>query len=505
MRTRKTVLNVISDVLPQIVIIAIAIFKSKIFLNNLGDDNVGLYNYLNQIIAYLSLAELGLTSAVMYYLYNPIRGKNYLKIAQLVNGAKFTFKIIMIVIFVIGVIVAPFLPHLIKNLQFENIYVIEIFLIILVTNVLTYFSTPFIITFDAYQEKYKYIFWFQLLIILRNIISIILVLVFKNLFLVVALECITSILQNVIIRFLYKKNFKMILATKTTRKDLSFLKKVKSLVPHRLGYIISQNIDIVIVTMSLGLSSVAIYTCYNYIVNCFNVLIGRVSSATLASIGDLIEEKKEKSFNLFLEYNSLLNFFALLIVCPLFIVFNNFISIWYGEKYLLSTLCVLIFCLILYYNIIRINLTTFSSGDGLFKETLVCVWTEVIINLVLSIVLVRYIGILGLVLGTLISMVIGEFIICPHILNKHIFKNKISKYYIDCLLFAVLLTFNIAILSLSYSLFNIQNIFVWFMTSILIFILNFIFVVLEFKIAKKNSIFDRFKNLKKERVKTNES
>lgn len=495
MRTRNTTLNLICDILPQILIIIIAFFKSKIFLTYLGDNIVGLYNYLNQIIAYLSIAELGLTSAVMYYLYSPIRNKDYFNIAKIINGAKYVFKIIMIIIIVIGIILLPFIPSFIKNLTLSRSFVMIIFLIILITNALTYFSTPFIITFDSHQKKYKYIFWYQLLIIIRNILSILFVFLFKNLLLVVLLECLISIIQNILIRFLYKKNFSNIYKIKTKEKNMEFTKKIKSLVPHRIGYVVSQNIDIVLITGFMGLDKVAVYTCYNYIINCFNVLIGRMSSAILASVGDLITEKKEGSYSFFLEYNGILNFMAIILVCPLFIVFNDFIEIWYGKQYLLSWVCVLFFCLMLYYNIIRICLTTFSSGDGLFKETLICVWTEVIINLFLSIVLLRYIGILGLIIGTFAAMIFGEFAICPHILNKNIFKDKISKYYLDCLVYFVILVLNTFIFLKLYSFFDVNSIYSWLLVSVFIFSLNFVLCYIEFKIIKKDAYLDRVLNL----------
>lgn len=194
-----------------------------------------------------------------------------------------------------------------------------------------------------------------------------------------------------------------------------------------------------------------------------------------------------------------MNFIGVVIVCPLFIVFNNFIGLWYGEQYLLSTLCVLVFCLLLYYNIIRICLTTFSSGDGLFKETLICVWLEVIINLVLSIILVNYIGILGLIAGTFIAMIIGEFAVCPCILNKAIFKNKISRYYIDCLIFFVILVFNSLVLYKFYKFLTINSMFAWLLTSILIFVLNFGLSLVEFKILKKDQFMSRFLKFRRRR------
>ena len=149
----------------------------------------------------------------------------------------------------------------------------------------------------------------------------------------------------------------------------------------------------------------------------------------------------------------------------------------------------------LYYNIIRVCLTTFSSGDGLFKETLICVWTEVIINLFLSIVLLRYIGILGLIIGTFAAMIFGEFAICPHILNKNIFKDKISKYYLDCLVYFVILVLNTFIFLKLYSFFDVNSIYSWLLVSVFIFSLNFVLCYIEFKIIKKDAYLDRVLNL----------
>ena len=91
MRTRNSIYNLISDVIPQIIIILISFFRVKIFLNYMGADNLGVYQLYGQILSYLSLAELGLTSAAMYFLYKPISEKNYKKINAILSGVRKTF------------------------------------------------------------------------------------------------------------------------------------------------------------------------------------------------------------------------------------------------------------------------------------------------------------------------------------------------------------------------------------------------------------------------------
>ena len=96
MRTRNSLFNLLSDILPQILIILISFFRVKIFLEYMGADNLGVYQLYGQILSYLSLAELGLTSAAMYYLYRPISEKNYKKINAILSGVKKAFQYILI-------------------------------------------------------------------------------------------------------------------------------------------------------------------------------------------------------------------------------------------------------------------------------------------------------------------------------------------------------------------------------------------------------------------------
>ena len=264
MRTRNSLYNLLSDVIPQIIIILISFFRVKIFLNYMGSDNLGVYQLYGQILSYLSLAELGLTGAAMYFLYKPISENNYKKINALLSGVKKTFQYILTVMFVIGIILSLNISFFFKDTNFSNAFLMITFIIAFLTNILGYFTTPYVVMFDSSQEKYKYVLHTQILLIARHLLQIVLIIIFKSLLVILIVELLFAIFQNIIIRFLFKRNYPKVKFTK--ERDYSFWSKTKELIPHRIGTLVANNIDVIIISKFLGLTSVVIYNCYYYFI-----------------------------------------------------------------------------------------------------------------------------------------------------------------------------------------------------------------------------------------------
>ena len=495
MRTRNSMFNLLSDIIPQIIIIIISFFRVKIFLNFMGADNLGVYQLYGQILSYLSLAELGLTGAAMYYLYKPISEKNYKKINAILSGIKKTFQYILIAMFVIGICLSFNISFFFKDTNFTNSFLVITFIIAFLTNVLGYFTTPYVVMFDSSQEKYKYILHTQILLIVRHLLQIILIIILKELIVILVVELLFAIFQNIIIRHLFKKNYPEVKFTK--EKDFCFWKKTKDLIPHKIGTLVANNIDVIIISKFLGLTSVVIYNCYYYFIFNISMLVNRIGSATLASVGNLLVTDKEKSYNIYLEYNSMLFFIATIICVPLALVVSSFVGLWYGTDMVVNNFTMILFVLILFYSIIRIVLNTFVGAMALYKETLICTCMEIVINLVVSLTLVNKLGIAGLLIGTLLSMVISEYLIKPFVLNKKIFKSNIFIYYLDCIKFFVFASVTYILFYLVFANFNISNLFVWFIMGVLIFIINFIVTVFYYKTIKRLNFLDRIEFLKK--------
>lgn len=495
MRTRNSLYNLLSDIIPQTIIILISFFRVKIFLNYMGADNLGVYQLYGQILSYLSLAELGLTGAAMYFLYKPISEKNYKKINEILSGVRKTFTYILIVMFVVGMVLSLNISFFFKDTAFTNTYLMMTFIIALLTNILGYLTTPYVVMFDSSQEKYKYVLHTQILLIIRHLLQIVLIIIFKNLFVILIVEFIFAIFQNIIIRFLFKKHYPEVKFTK--EKDYSFWSKTKELIPHKIGTLVANNIDVIIISKFLGLTSVVIYNCYYYFIFNISILVNRIGSATLASVGNLLVTDKDKSYNIFLEYNSMLFFIASIICVPLALAITSFVGLWYGKDMIVNNFTTILFILILFYSIIRIVLNTFVGAMALYKETIICTCTEIIINLTVSLLLVNKIGIAGLLIGTLLSMVISEYLIKPFVLNKKIFNSNIFIYYLDCLKYFVFSVIGYILFYIILKYVSINNLLIWFIVGTVIFILNFIITLFYYKLINRTSFLSRISFLKK--------
>lgn len=490
MRTRKVFLNLLSEILPQLIIAVISFVRVKLFLTYIGDEILGVYQLFGQVLAYLSLAELGLTDAAMYYLYKPLYEKKDKDVSSLIVGVKRSFNYVMIAMLVVGILISPFVHYLILDNSLNNIFIIICFILTLLVNVLGYFSTTYTVLFNADQNKYKYSFYTQGLLILRNIADIAVIMILRNLYAVLIVEILFTLLQNLVMKVLYKKHYPNI--SLKAKPNYVFMSKTKSLVPHKVGSLIAYNIDVILVSKILGLTSVVIYNAYYSITYILSSIINKFSSSTLASVGNLLVAEKEKSYDIFLEYNNMLFFIANIICVPLVLFLSPFVSLWYGPNYVVNDIALYLFVFNLMYNIIRIILNVYSSAAALYKETLICTYLEAFINLVVSLTLILSgFDIQGLLLGTASSMIISEFLIKPFILKKHVFKKSIWPYYKDSFISFILIIINIVIFKFIISYLNISSLLVWFIYGVIIFVLNFLLSYLWFKLLHKDKFFGR--------------
>ena len=154
MRTKRVILNAITDVLPQMIIAVLGIFKIKIFLDVLGSNTLGLYQLYSQIIAYLILVEGGIGSAVLFRLYKPIKDNDKKKIDTIMYTAKKLFRYITLGIIILGILTSFIVKFFIKDYDVSNLFIIVTFIIFVFSESVLYLTVPEKCRFDAEQRKY---------------------------------------------------------------------------------------------------------------------------------------------------------------------------------------------------------------------------------------------------------------------------------------------------------------------------------------------------------------
>lgn len=493
-RSKKIEKNLLSEIFPQLIIMVLGLLKSKFFLDYLGENTVGLVNLFSQIVGYLSLVEGGIGQAIIYKLYNPTNRKDYKKVSEIRNGTIDIFKKIMLIIMILSVVVGMIIPFIIKDNQFDSFYILYNFILYAISEVILYTTIFERSIYVATEKSYKINRIIKLSLIMKHISEIVIAIALKNITFVFVSLVFLGVIENILIKIMTKRDFNNL--PKSEKKDKSVLGEVKNLLVHKIAGLVSSNIDIIIISKFIGLNKVIIYSTYLIYINAVISLINKISRALIGTVGNILVEDRQKSYDFFVKFNSIVFFIAMLVGIPFNLFINYFINLFYSGKVETSLITSSLFSVILIYNIIRIPLITYTEGAGLFKETKICPIIESVVNLTLSLILVNIYGINGCLIGTIISLFVSEYLIKPKILYKNIFNINFMNYYRMNVKFTVILIIQMLICIIISNHIIINSYILLFVYSIIYFIINFVINLLLFKIMKENVIMNIIKRKK---------
>lgn len=495
MRTKSTILNFITDAFPQVLILLLGLFKTKFFIQILGSSELGLYQLYGQIVAYLVLIEGGVGSALLFRLYKPLSHKDDKKINEIMSAGRFIFRIVACLILLVGFVISFFIGFFIEDSSaFSFSYMQITFLVYLLSQAIYYFTIPHRVLFEADQKKYIPNIIFQVTAIIKAILEIVIVCSGMKLMAVLISLVICSLTANIIILVAFRKYYKKV--DFKEKKDFSMLKDVKDLFINTLGILVTNNIDILIVSKMIGLKYVVIYSTYNYFVEGIKQFVDKIAGATMSGVGDLLVDNKDKAMKVFNEFNEFVFFVASIICVPMFIFINKFIEIWYKGEVITSVVWALLFTIILFYQVTKIPLKVFTYSSGKFKEVKIFVIFEVIINLTLSLILVKFIGISGILLGTVISMFAADWCTKPFVIFKKILNGDVWKYYSK---YIVNTLFIVIVSAIAYALVpqNYSSLITCLILGAAVALINFIVMGIYYFVTKQYSFIYRFNFLKK--------
>lgn len=445
MRTKKIFLNMVCDILPYLLIGVIGIIKMDVLITHIGDVGNGYYQTINQIISYVFLAQAGFSDAVIYSLYKPFADKNKDDINAIYGGARKIFKRIGFIILGIIILVTLalyFFYNFEEGFKYSSLIC---FFIISTSYLISYFGRgqTYMAVLSAAQEKYIYSLVFNSIKLLCDILIVVAVILFKSLESIAIVILIMKILEEIINRIVVKKKYPDL--HEIARKDTSMVKMTKDLAWTQVGYLILNNIDALLLMGVSGPVMVSIYTSYNFILRFLNEVASRVELSSVYSFGNVFAKKEEKRiYPLFKEYVMLFILIAFSMSITFMIGIRGFVSVWVGkENYLLSYLTIVLFTGTLFLNILYYPLVALINADGLFKDNKKHIFICSITNLVLSVILINFLGIDGVLLGTIIAFLLN-ILLKTNLITKKILKDiklvRVLKYFIIAILLFIVLS-----------------------------------------------------------------
>lgn len=488
MRTKNSFKNVISIVLLNILIGILGFFKVRIFIQAFSNDIYSLNQLFYQIFGYIVIADLGFGLLLNKKLYDAFAKNDKNEINNIYSTSCKFYNILGIIIILISIVVS-FIVHYLTKASLSNIYIQLIFLIFIIRNTLDYFFIAPRLVMEADQKSYKINHLIKGIKIIETIIEIALALIGVNYVYILLPGIVITLIIDLYINKKVYKEYPWLENNHTYNKK--YLKGTKDLIYLKLSGLMNSNTDIILISTFINPLSVIIYTSYSYITKFITDTIYVIASAITPSYANaLIKENKEQSYNIFSELNILFLFIACFCTIMLFNFLNNLIYLWIGEEFLVSTITLALFCIITFQSIGMKAITITINGLGLFKETKKATVLEAIINLLLSVILIHYLGLMGVLIGTIISYYATSFIQNSYYIYKNVFQKRLFNY-LASYIFVVVITIIIAAV-LSCIKFPINSVISFIIYVLLASIIVLILIVLLFTIA-----FKSFRNLEK--------
>lgn len=501
-RTENSIINSAMSIVTQVLTVVLNFAVKTVFIKMLNDEYLGVNGLFTNIITMLSLADLGIGIAIPYSLYKPLAKKDEHKINVLMNFYKKVYTIIGIAVLLIGLSLTPFLGLIIKDIPKNVPHLSLIYILFVIHSASSYFFVYKKFLIDSDQKGYitsRIIFTFSTLL---SIIQIILLITTKNYILFLLSSIILVIIQNIYISSKANKLYPFIknkTDEKLEKEDMEGIKKnVSSLFIYKVGTVIMNGTDNIIISKFIGLIIVGFYSNYVLIINSITTVLNQIFNAITSSIGNLVVTTNKKRSKEVYDNLNFANFwlYALFGVC-IIVLINPFINIWIGKKYVMGFS--IVFLLVLNFYVLGMQSVTnsFRNAYGLFWIAKYRPIIMVIINIVISVVLVQFIGIEGVLIGTLVSRLVTTAWLDPYIVHKYGFEISPKSYYIDYLKYLVIFIAISIILNYFVSMVAINNIFILILIAILVVIsVNVILVLLFFKTSEFNYFYDKIKKIR---------
>lgn len=505
MRTLNSVKNISFGLISQITSSIFGFLIRIVFIRTLGAEYLGIEGLFSNVLSLISLTNLGIESAIIFSLYKPLQEKNNEEIKGYMQFYKNVYKIIGIIIFVIGILLIPFLPYIIKGSVNVKENIVVLYILYLLDTSISYFYVYKKSLLIANQQNYDISKIHTIMISISNIVLSILLIIFKKFLVFLIVQLIFRFLENVIVSkkadkefpILNDKNIKGVLS-KEKRHDL--YKKVYSMFLYKISGTVINSTDNIIISSFVGVIYVGIYSNYLLIINTIRTFVSYIFSSLTASVGNLVVSDEENKKKMIFDEIFFMSFWIYgFCSIALYVLVNDFITICFGKKYVLDQITVIIIIINFYTTGMQSASSMYRDTTGLFSVGKYRPIFAAVINLMVSIILAPKLKIRGVLLGTIVSRLCVYFWFDPYIVYKHIFNQNCFEYfkkYIKYTIMIIIIGLFINLLTINI---NISSIYISFIIKCFIctIIPNLIIFLIYLKDEKVIYIINIFKNLYK--------
>lgn len=460
-RTGNAKRNIVYGLISKVIILLMPFLTRVVIIRVMGAEYLGLDSLFTSILQVLSITELGFSTAVVYSMYKPIADNDYETLSAILLFFKKVYRVIGILIFAIGLCITPFLPHLIHADSDVNINIYVLYIIYLTNTSISYFLFAYRSSLlNAYQREDIVSKINAIVKIVVTLLQIAVILLFRNYYLYAFAIVIGSVVNNIYAAVVTKKLFPQITEhgtlSKTIRLDIR--EKVSGLVIQKLCGTSRNAFDSIFISAFLGLTQVAIYNNYYYIMNAVTSTLGILTTSITAGVGNAVAtESVEKNFDDLKRINFLYMLVSGWCTVCLVNLYQPFSSIVFGSNMLYPLSVAILFSMYFYTLKMGDVISVYNQGAGLWWKNRYRSISEALTNIILNYVLGKFFGVYGIILATWISLFFINFLWGSQIIFDNYFgKEKVKDYFLSNLKYAVITVCDVIIVWLICSVFDLN-------------------------------------------------
>ena len=445
-RTKNSIKGFKTGLINKMVTLLLPFIVRTVLIRTFGMEYLGLNSLFLSILNILNLAELGVGSAISFSLYNAIAKDDKNKIRDLVNLYKKLYRVIGLSIFGIGMLVLPFLKSLCNSDIPSNVNIYAVYILYVLNTTLGYLLFAYKNSlFVSHQKNYITNNISTFVNVLLNVLQCVVLIVLKNYYLFVLVMPITTIINNLLIKYYAIKKFPNYNPEGNIDKEekKQIYSKVKALFYYKIGGVVLVSVDSIVINKYLGLSILGRYNSYYYVISTLFGFLQIITSSMLAGVGnsittDSIQKNKDDFDRLNFIMSWIIGFCTICLLC----LYQPFMKLWIGKPNMFSLLLVVYLSIYFYVWKTLEIVNLYKDAAGMWEYDKYRPLIASIVNLVSNIVLVKLIGIYGIVISTILSIMLVIFPWSTRVLFKNYFKKGYFNYFLRYLKYTIFTVLN---------------------------------------------------------------
>lgn len=442
-RSKRTAQNALMGFLYQLVTMVLGFVSRIVFIRTIGIEYLGLNGIFGDVLSLLSMADLGFSTAMAYSFYKPLAEGDKDRIASLIAFYKKLYNMIALIVLGLGLLCVPFLRFIVKTNQ--EIPYLEVYYLFSLAGVVTSYLFVYKTTLlTADQKDFKVVRIRMIINITKVLLQIAVLFIFRSYILYLAIGTLMGILNNVVASKKAEKEYPYIKGAKADKNEDKALKtaivdNMKSVFVYKLSTTVFSATDNIIISIVVSTAAVGLYSNYLMLSQKLLLLEQIFFSAMTASVGNVIaKETAVKKYQVFQSIQSVSLILCGVITTIYCVLADDFIGVCFGKDLTLPLLVVIAVTVNAYFSCALQPLWLYRDATGLYRRTKYVMLIAAIENIILSVILGKWLGIAGVIFASAISRITTYVWYEPRLLFKEYFEKKAVKYYGELILNALL-------------------------------------------------------------------